>query len=145
MISIDNYNHIYKKDLFMLKELFIIVVLILIIMLILSKSINYEKYYTNSGVLISDKTLKVYVSNNDLETLTSNRIIKIKNKEFAYTIDSISNVFSGNSYYNEVIMNVDITEDLNIENNVLKFKILLSKKTILEYIFYKIGGFYGSN
>ena len=145
MISIDNYNHIYKKDLFMLKELFIIVVLILIIMLILSKSINYEKYYTNSGVLISDKTLKVYVSNNDLEALTSNRIIKIKNKEFAYTIDSISNVFSGNSYYNEVIMNVDITEDLNIENNVLKFKILLSKKTILEYIFYKIGGFYGSN
>ena len=145
MISIEDYNHIYKKDLFIIKDLAVIIVLILIIILILSKSISYEKYYTNSGVLISDKTLKVYVNIDDLETLTTNRIIKIKNKEFAYTIDSISNVFNGSGYYCEVIMSVDISDDLNILNNVLKFKILLSKKTILEYIFYKIGGFYGSN
>ena len=145
MINIDEYNHIYKKELFYIKDFVLIITLLLIVVAIILNNINYEKYYINSGVITSDKMLKILVEEDKLDEVVTNRRLKIKNKEFAYTIDSISDTLYGTTYYYEVFLNVDISDDLNIVNNVLKFKILLSKKTILEYIFFKIGGFNGTN
>ena len=43
-------------------------------------------------------------------------------------------------YYREIILEIDLDDKLNIKNNVIDFKILLDRKTILKYIYYKIGG-----
>ena len=138
MIDINEYDHIYRKDLFYIRDFALIIVLLL-------SNIDYEKYYINSGIITSSKTLKTLVMSDELDKVTTNRKMKIKNKEFAYTIDSISEPVYSTDYYYEVVLHVDIDDNLNIDNNVLKFKILLSKKTILEYIFFKIGGLNGSN
>ena len=145
MIDINEYDHIYRKDLFYIRDFALIIVLLLIISAIVLSNIDYEKYYINSGIITSSKTLKTLVMSDELDKVTTNRKMKIKNKEFAYTIDSISEPVYSTDYYYEVVLHVDIDDNLNIDNNVLKFKILLSKKTILEYIFFKIGGLNGSN
>ncbi len=145
MIDINEYDHIYRKDLFYIRDFALIIVLLLIISTIVLSNIDYEKYYINSGIVTSSKTLKTIVISDELDKVTTNRRMKIKNKEFAYTIDSISDPIYSTDYYYEVVLHVDIDDNLNIDNNVLKFKILLSKKTILEYIFFKIGGLNGSN
>ena len=75
----------------------------------------------------------------DLENVTTNNKLKIKNKEFAYKIQFISDTVN-TSYYYEVIIESEFSDNVNVNNNVINFKILLSKKTILEYIFYKLGG-----
>ena len=39
----------------------------------------------------------------------------------------------------EIILEVKLPTNIKVKNNILEFKILLSDKTILEYIVHKIG------
>ena len=133
------YNDLYNKNKSLIKIwLFIIVVIGCLILAFYN--IDYENYYNNSGVVADNDILKIYVTEDDLDKIINNNKMKIKDKTFAYKIKSISDVLFNSIYYREVILNVDLKKNLNIKNNVIEFEISLDKKTIFEYIIYKIGG-----
>lgn len=145
MIDIYNYKTIYKEKSFFITGYIIVVGFILFLVYLVFKSTYYENYYVNSGILIEENNLKVYVLDKDLDKITTNSKLKIKNKEFAYTIKSISDVLFNTNYYYEVVIESDFSSNLNIKNNLIEFKILLDKKTILKYIYQKIGGIDGKS
>lgn len=117
----------------------ILIFFILIIVYIFS-DIKYYDYYLNNGVVVDDYIMEIYVLKDDLNIVQDNKKIQIKNKLFAYNIESISEPIFNEKYYYKVNIFVNITDDLNKKNNIIEFKILKDKRTILQYIFYKIGG-----
>ena len=133
------YNKLYddKKPLI---KIWILILSFIGICLLILYSIDYTSYYSNRGVIISDNYLKIYVDENDLYKISNNSKLKIENKNFAYTIKSISDILFNSTYYIEVILEMNLDDKINVKNNIIDFKILLDKKTILEYIIYKIGG-----
>jgi len=133
------YNKLYddKKPLI---KIWILILSFIGICLLILYSIDYTSYYSNRGVIISDNYLKIYVDENDLYKISNNSKLKIENKNFAYTIKSISDILFNSTYYREVILEMNLDDKINVKNNIIDFKILLDKKTILEYIIYKIGG-----
>ena len=141
MNDISNYNSIYNLRKNYLIYIFIGICFIIFLIVIIFKNVYYESYYVNSGIFIEKDKIKVYVSNSDLNKITTNNKIKIKNKKFAYKIYSISDIlFNGDNYYYEVIIESNINYNINIVNNFIEFKIPLQKMTILEYILKKVGG-----
>ena len=77
----------------------------------------------------------MYVRTNDIKEITKNYRIKIKNKEFAYKIKSISeeNIYIGNEYYKEVKLSV---KKIKLkENEVIDINIIIDEYSILEYVF----------
>lgn len=145
MIDIYDYQTIYREKSFFITGYILIIGFILSLVYFVFKSTYYENYYVNSGVLMEENNLKVYVLDKDLDKITTNNKLKIKNKEFAYTIKSISDVLFNTNYYYEVVIESDLPSNLNINNNLIEFKILLDKKTILKYIYQKIGGIDGKS
>ena len=118
----------------------IITIIILVFTIVLSCNVDYEKVYLSSGVVSEKNTLKVYCNKNNLKDIINNKKIIINNREFAYKNPVINSVIYDNSFYYEVLLNVDLDKSVNIENNVIDFKIPLQKMTILKYIMHKIGG-----
>lgn len=133
------YNDLYNKNNSLIK-IWIFLIGIISCFLIIFYNIDYENYYSNSGIVIDNNILKIYISQNDLDKISNNNKLKIKDKTFAYKINSISDILFDSVYYREVIMCVDLENKLNIKNNIVDFKILIGKKTVLEYIVDKIGG-----
>lgn len=133
------YNILYRNTSSLIKIYFLFILLITLCLLIFY-NIEYKNYYKNSGIVIEDDCIKINVSNSDVDVISNNRKLKIKDREFAYTVKSISDVMYSVDYYREIILQINLDDDLNIKNNIVKFNILLDKQTILEYIFHKIGG-----
>ena len=79
---------------------------------------------------------------NNLDKVISNKKIKIKERNFAYTIKSISESLSSLKNPVEVILTVKLDDEINIINNVVEIKILEKEMTILEYIREKVGIFW---
>ena len=61
--------------------------------------------------------------------------MKIKNKEFAYNIKTISeeNIYLNNNYYKEISLSID--KNNLIENEIAEIKIVTKESSLLEYIF----------
>lgn len=141
MIDILNYNEMYNSKNSYINYIFISICFIILLITVVFNNIYYESYYINSGILLEKDKMKVYVNNLDLNKITTNNILKINNKEFAYKTNLISDIlFDGNNYSYEVIIESRFDNSINILNNVINFKIPLRKKTILEYILKKVGG-----
>ena len=138
-MDLSKYNSLYNKNKSLIK-IWLFVIASIGCLILIFYNIDYEDYYKNSVVVIDNDVLKLYVTEDDLDKIINNDKIKIKNETFAYEVKSISNVLFNSIYYREVILFTDLKENLNIKNNIVEFKILLDKKTILEYIIYKIGG-----
>ena len=134
-----DYSDLYNKNKSLVKIWLILIGVVGCLFLILY-SIDYKNYYSSSGIVVENNILKIYVTEDDLDKVSNNSRLKIKDETFAYKIKSISDVLFNSMYYREIILEIDLDDKLNIKNNVIDFKILLDRKTILKYIYYKIGG-----
>lgn len=135
MVDINDYKMIYQLKIKSVTRKWIIVLLIVFIgIFIINKSFKYEKYYSNVGEC-KDNYIVMYVRVNDIKEITKNYEIKIKNKEFAYKIKSISeeNIYIGNDYYKEV--QLSIKNHKLKENEVVDINIITDEYSILEYVF----------
>jgi len=140
-MDLKEYKVLYNNKEEKLYKLWIVVfVLIISFILFMFNSIDYEKFYKNNAIVVEKNKIKFYCNNEDLINITKNKKIIIEGKNFAYRNLTISNVIYNEKYYNEIVMDVDLSNNINVINNIIDFKILLQKKTILQYIFYKIGG-----
>ena len=120
---------------------FLFFVFAVITTLIAFNNIKYYGYYKGNGIVIEKNTIKIEVDLNDLDRVTSNKKIKIKERNFAYTIKSISETLSSLNKSVEVIINIELDDNINIINNIIEFKIIEKEMTILEYIREKVGIF----
>lgn len=146
MININNYNNLYNKKVRLLNCLTVGIIFIVLIIFIVFRNIKYEEFYINNGMVIDSNVVELMVNVDELNYVTTNDKLKINDNTFAYTIISISDVmFNNNYYYQKILLNIKLDKKSNIKNNILKIKIPLSKKTILKYIKYKIGGFNEKN
>ena len=125
MININNYNNLYNKKVRLLNCLTVGIIFVVLIIFIVFRNIKYEEFYINNGMVIDSNVVELMVNVDELNYVTTNDKLKINDNTFAYTIISISDVMFNNNYYYQ--------------------KIPLSKKTILKYIKYKIGGFNEKN
>ena len=130
MININNYNNLYNKKVRLLNCLTVGIIFVVLIIFIVFRNIKYEEFYINNGMVIDSNVVELMVNVDELNYVTTNDKLKINDNTFAYTIISISDVMFNNNYYYQIIL-------LNIKP--------LSKKTILKYIKYKIGGFNEKN
>ena len=139
MKDITTLNEIYKLEIkpYNILIKFLIITTLLIISL---NKIKYNKYYFNSSNVISKNKIEMYVNKNDLDKVYNNKKIIIKEREFAYTIEKISEPIFNIDYYYRVILNIKLDDNINKKNNLVNIKILLDRKTILKYIIQKIGG-----
>ena len=117
------------------------IILFLIVTLLVFDNIKYYVYYKTSGIVIEKNSLKIETDLNNLDRVISNKKIKIKERNFAYTIKSISESLSLLDKPIEVILNVKLNDEINIINNIVEIKILEKEMTILEYIREKVGIF----
>ena len=135
MVDINDYKLIYQLKIKSITRKWLFVLLIIIIgIIIINKSFKYEKYYSNIGEYKNNYII-MYVRTNDIKEITKNYRIKIKNKEFAYKIKSISeeNIYIGNEYYKEVKLSV---KKIKLkENEVIDINIIIDEYSILEYVF----------
>ncbi len=146
MININNYNNLYNKKVRLLNCLTVGIIFVVLIIFIVFRNIKYEEFYINNGMVIDSNVVELMVNVDELNYVTTNDKLKINDNTFAYTIISISDVmFNNNYYYQKILLNIKLDKKSNIKNNILKIKIPLSKKTILKYIKYKIGGFNEKN
>lgn len=146
MININNYNNLYNKKVRLLNCLTVGIIFIVLIIFIVFRNIKYEEFYINNGMVIDSNVVELMVNVDELNHVTTNDKLKINDNTFAYTIISISDVmFNNNYYYQKILLDIKLDKKSNIKNNILKIKIPLSKKTILKYIKYKIGGFNEKN
>lgn len=146
MVNINNYNNLYNKKVRLLNCLTVGIIFVVLIIFIVFRNIKYEEFYINNGMVIDSNVVELMVNVDELNYVTTNDKLKINDNTFAYTIISISDVmFNNNYYYQKILLNIKLDKKSNIKNNILKIKIPLSKKTILKYIKYKIGGFNEKN
>ncbi len=146
MININNYNNLYNKKVRLLNCLTVGIIFVVLIIFIVFRNIKYEEFYINNGMVIDSNVVELMVNVDELNYVTTNDKLKINDNTFAYTIISISDVmFNNNYYYQKILLNIKLDKKSNIKNNILKIKIPLSKKTVLKYIKYKIGGFNEKN
>ena len=117
------------------------IILFLIVTLLVFDNIKYYVYYKSSGIVIEKNSLKIETDLNNLDKVISNKKIKIKERNFAYTIKSISESLSSLDKTIEVILNIKLNDEINIINNIVEIKILEKEMTILEYIREKVGIF----
>lgn len=110
-----------------------------ILSFVIFKNIKYYVYFSDYGIVTEEGSIKVSVNKADLNKIANNTQIKINNKYFAYTIKSINESLDSVNNEVEIILDVKLPSNIKIANNILEFKILLSDKTILEYIIDKIG------
>lgn len=135
MIDINDYKILFqRKDKRITKYWIIILIIIIIGIIYINNSFKYYEFYSNIGEY-KNKTLNIYVLIDDLEKITKNEKIKIKNKEFAYNIKTISeeNIYLNNNYYKEISLSID--KNNLIENEIAEIKIVTKESSLLEYIF----------
>ena len=131
----------YDIDKYPCYKIWIIVTFLIIVsFLVLLYSIDYEKVYKSSGVIVEKDMLKVYCDKDNLNKIINNKRIIINNKNFAYKNPVINSIVYEDDYYFEILLSISLDKSTNIENNVVDIQIPLQRMTILEYILYKIGG-----
>lgn len=106
---------------------------------VIFKNIKYYVYFSDYGIVTEEGNIKISINKVDLNKIVNNTQIKINNKYFAYTIKSINESLDSINNKVEIILEVKLPTNIKVKNNILEFKILLSDKTILEYIVHKIG------
>ena len=112
MIDINDYKILFQRKDKRITKYWIIVLFIIIIGIIyINNSFKYYEFYSNIAEY-KDEHLNIYVLVDDLEKITKNKKINIKNKEFAYKIKKISddNIYLNNNYYKEIILSIEKNE-----------------------------------
>ena len=102
-------------------------VLIITILLIVTLFIIKKDYYYGNDIIISENMMAIVVDKSVLNKVKNKNTILVNEIENKYSINKI--IDEGNICYIDITLNTDIE---NISNS--KYKILLGKETIFEYI-----------
>lgn len=142
MLDINEYLLKYKIKI--PKILFIWIIFLTFIIcgcLIINKTFKLTNYYKIHGV-VNEKSVSAYINFNDLDRLVHNDLLYINNEKYSYKVDQISEdmIISDNSYYKEVLLNINLKGKDFINNNVIDIQIIIEEMTILEYIVNLIKG-----
>ena len=135
LIDINDYKKGLSLNVRKIKYYYLFFTIIFIIgLLIINNKIKYYEYYDVS-LECKENLYSLYVPVNDIKKITKNNKIKIDNRIFAYTINSISeeNIYSNGMYYK--IIKLSINDYSFKENNIINSKIIISKDTLIGYVF----------
>lgn len=135
MIDINDYKILFKiKDKKIVKIWMFVLLIIIIGMIYINNRFKYYNYYSNKGEY-KNNYLDLYVLIDDLDKITENNEVYIKNKKFAYTIQEISkdNIYLNKNYYK--IVKIFIKSEKLIENEVIDLKIITEQSSLIEYVF----------
>ena len=114
----------------------IFIVLILIIMIFNN---SLDNYYICEGKIIDNK-YKVIVDYQNLAKITNNKEFKIERNIFTYKVSEIKEIYN-DSYYFELTLEVNkIKDDIFINNNIIKLKIITNKSTLFDYFIKALKG-----
>ena len=114
--------------------LLVVSIFILILLIIVLLNNKLEDYYISNGKVV-DNDLSFIVNSEEVDYITKNKQLKIERNIFTYKVKKINDVMYGNSLYYEVIVELNkIPEDLFINNNIIKVKIIINKTTIFDYL-----------
>lgn len=144
MLDIRDYLLEYKRkipNLILIWTVFL--VFIITFVLIINNSFKITNYYLVKGI-VKDNKLNLVVSLDRKDSIIKNNYIYIDENKYKYKVESISDIVQeNNNFYQQIILDIDVKDDNLIENNVIESKFIVSKKTILEYIYNLIkGGFW---
>ena len=112
-----------------------IVVLIIILNIIILFGIRKKIYYQNN-LYIVNKKIVTNILVNDLETITSNKIIYLNKKPYNYKVSEIELVNDVMPFY-KVYLSIDGDYE---KNNIMNYKIFLRDDNLFNYLIYLIGG-----
>lgn len=135
MIDINDYKLVFLNQDKKISKLWLLLLLVMIIgVFFINKNFKYYEYYTNIGEY-KNEYLILNVLITDLEKITQNREMYIKNKRFAYEIKEISsnNIYLNDNFYKEV--KLFIKENQLQENEILTLNIITSESNLVEYVF----------
>lgn len=117
------------KPYIMVVSIFISILLIIIIF-----SNNIKDYYLTKGMIKNGK-VEVVVNIDNLDKITKNEKIIIKENIFTYEVIQIDDLITGDILYKKIILNVDgIGKENIVENDVTDVKIIINTTTIFEYL-----------
>lgn len=142
-MKIESYqNNFNNKEISIFKSMIVVAIFIIVLSLIIVFNNEFYNYYSGYGVLENDNEISILIDINDLNKITNNNKIIIERTTFSYKVISIdeANIEYGNNILKKVIIEVLLTKELNIKNNYIKYKIITSKDTILNYILNTIKG-----
>ena len=133
LVDINDYKIYATRNIKKIKYIYLLTFVLFIIgLLFINKTFKYYEYY-NVSLEYKEKYLNMYVLTNDLKTITKNNKIKIDNKVFAYTINSISeeNIYLNENYYKQI----KIGKNNLKENEIVKARIVISEDSLIKYVF----------
>ncbi|MBR4262098.1 MAG: hypothetical protein IKQ35_01885 [Bacilli bacterium] len=135
LVDINDYKIYATRNIKKIKYIYLLTFVLFIIgLLFINKTFKYYEYY-NVSLEYKEKYLNMYVLTNDLKTITKNNKIKIDNKVFAYTINSISeeNIYLNENYYKQI--KIKIGKNNLKENEIVKARIVISEDSLIKYVF----------
>lgn len=84
---------------------------------------------------INNKKIEFITDIDHLDKITNNNELIIERKTFTYKIDKIDDYIYEDKLYKKVILVVDnLDENILIDNNVIKIKIIIDKSTVFKYL-----------
>lgn len=116
-----------------------IIIVIMLSLIILFLLCYYKTYYMAKGVVINDNGnfyVRTYIPLDSLIYVTSNNVVKIKNKEYKYKIRTIDKeYFTDNiTTYQIVLIEIDFESKYKFNNLTLDLSFLKEDKKIIDYI-----------
>ena len=109
----------------------IVISLLLVILLLCMTCLEKNKYYDNQVIVKENKLITIVKYSDITKLLDSNKIL-INKKYYNYHVNNISFV-DGNYNYYCVELSFDLSDNYKLENNILDYRVLISKESILKF------------
>ena len=134
-MEISIFEDLFINRIISLKKIYIVVsIFIVTILSIILFNNNFYDYYEGYASY-NDEKLSLIVSIYDLNKITTNSEIIIGGTTFTYKIYKIDN------YLEEYkIVNIEVNNYKGIENEFIKYKIIIDRDTVLNYLIKTIKG-----
>jgi len=142
MLDINDYLLEYKRKIPNILFLWTaMIVFITTFVLMINYNFKIIDYYQIKGI-VKEKGLNISLPIEKVDSIINNRYIYIGGEKYKYSVKEISDniVENSNSFYQNIVLDVDLKDREFIENNIIESKFIISKKTILEYIYNLIKG-----
>lgn len=109
----------------------IVISLLLVILLLCMTCLEKNKYYDNQVIVKENKLITIVKYSDITKLLDSNKIL-INKKYYNYHVNNIS--FVDGNYNNYCVeLSFDLSDNYKLENNILDYRVLISKESILKF------------
>ena len=136
MYDIKDYLLEYKRKIpHILLIWFSLLVFIITITLIINGFLKFTDYYKLDGIVKNNKLI-ITVPYNQVDYITNNHFVYIKNKKYKYQMENIKEeiINVGNEFYQEIMLKIDLKDRVLVDNNIIEIKFIIKEMTIFEYI-----------